>query len=749
MIPKVEKILIHELAQRIKDGTTPQYLLEDCVTQEGLALFKRGKKIQATELKQLIHAGFYYIWVSDESPKADIHNFTYNFKLDLSRNLGKVMHPIDEQEAKKPTSKVNYLERNDLLRQIIEVIQIEGTSYLAEKLFGYSFRQILSIQSTIKNSLVQAPPKIELADHICLGNKYKQSPQKEEELKNQAIYSSNFITRNMIHMVLGFMVTLVKISKSREKLQAPSFSEEDLIKRPGYDKNEIREAILSALFSKYGLLHYKIHEILNRNTQSFLDAQGNLQGSGFTHLNSANQLILEKYCNVSHHFFTSMKEKGFAREMGRGILHYHNQRLNGLGYPTRKHHTEKSTHKNKWRENYEETRDLFERRIFEPTRLAGIVSFFVDSLFQSPLHLPFKRDSLVRHMLINSSYIKNPTTKELDKNGLLEIQSQYRQEKAFDGFLVEEFLRSIHLYKIGELVPLYRFRNFHTKVYDAQIIAYNDMPHRPIVEILSPEGEKGKELDLSNINHSNLYIGEYTPSLDFQDVLDEFFEEKLKHGILNLEQRLEQQKFQRLSKKKRETQKQMDAIWKDEPIPRDTNIEEKPVSVDELISILPPGLETELPKNKSLTTDSQKKKSNHEDETIINQNEIAIDENETAIKLRNLQQNEDQKSTTDASLDRSEKEHYYILDYIEAKDPRKSNGSKEKVPKYIVQIKKSVPTVENSTENSKSIVTFLHYVQQKDGKTQYIKDRNCGKDFNLAQFPFFELGVSISKSEIS
>ncbi|MDH5681515.1 MAG: hypothetical protein OEZ36_08005, partial [Spirochaetota bacterium] len=80
---------------------------------------------------------------------------------------------------------------------------------------------------------------------------------------------------------------------------------------------------------------------------------------------------------------------------------------------------------------------------------------------------------------------------------------------------------------------------------------------------------------------------------------------------------------------------------------------------------------------------------------------------------------------------------YHLLYY---QKNNKSGGRGE--PKYIVRIDKT------SGQLDRPIVTFLRYIRVNGNKVDYVRDKNCGKQFDLKEYNFFRLDRELSAKEI-
>ncbi len=571
------------------------YLEEDCNLLTGGG-FKKGRQIILDEIKRFYQLGFYYLWVTDKSISEEERkkDFIYNYKTELENVLAKTMVLIDENDGKKPGSSIKYIEKNDLLKQTIEVIQSDGAKFIVKKIFGESGKKIDSVKTLVRLYYKKGPNKIDLFNHINLGDFYKtRGKQSEKKSEGQTEEErSNFILQFMIDTLMSFMATMANIQQVRmlrDPQDRPDINRKlDPSKRHGYITDHLIEGALGAVFADYGFLHFAIDEILTRFTTPFLNKEGILENSGFAQLSEKNQLIFDKHCNVSYNLFASLKEQGFVQEIARDILQYHHRGLNDTGYPRRKMVDERVQDTDLEGNVFVHNQKIYETKILEMTRLVFIITFFIEYYNQTPLHIPFQRDNLVRHLLLNSVYPPGENNMP-DQEGIYEIQTQLPQNKRFDGYLVDMFLKSINIYKIGEQIPVYNFNNTNNKVYDAEVIRYNDMPHRPVIKVLN---DNNQEIDLSDLDNESLYIGEYVPSLRFQDVIDNFHLDKVDGGITLVDQKAEGDYELSLKKEERETAAMLDDLWDHNPQVTDSipQVDTSDFNIDDLLANIPPEL---------------------------------------------------------------------------------------------------------------------------------------------------------------
>ncbi len=598
--PSVKKEVMVQLH---KEGLPVLYLEEDCSLLNGGG-FKRGKQLVADDVKRLYQLGFQTIWVTDkpiseEDKKKDLN---YYAKTEIENVLNRCMILMDESEGKKSATSIKILNGDDLLRQTIEPLQYDGARYLYNNIIGSQHKKLLPFLSVLKKILSkQLLKKFTISEALTIGNivqvrehrrKAKEESEKNGENKDdkkdkeEKIIKSNFIIKQMVNIGFAYLVTLTNINRKRlERFEEIDGKKIDYDKRLPYEFEQLYDCVLGSFMMDIGFLHSIIEKKILSNTFSFFDSQGQETGDGWVDLDDSTNLILYKHCNVSYHFFAWMKEKALIKESGLEVIQYHQRGINGYGYPKRKTIEEKVQFKDKHGNIGETMETVFDHELPEHVRLAVIVSFFVAHLFPMPFHLGFERDNLCRHMLLNSEWVLKPNSEEIDTEGIWELKSRKMYDKRFDGFLVEQFLKSINVFKIGEHVPIYTFKDSTKIVFHGIVKKYNEMPHRPIVEVV--KDGKRVALDLSNPKFDKFYIGEYVKSLKFQDVIDEFHEdsEDIKGGVLLSDMKgYELAKGLRKPTEKEKIEAEVEDLFSE---PKKEKLDEKPaedVNVDDLIS---------------------------------------------------------------------------------------------------------------------------------------------------------------------
>lgn len=574
-----------KLKELNKESPRAIFLEEDCNLFGGSG-FKKGKELVYEEAVRLSDFGYYLVWVSDrptsdEEKKVD---FIYTLKSEMEGILSKSMVLLDEADGKKAGSTIKYIEANDLLKQTIEAIQSDGAKYVAFHIFGEGLGKLNSLKAFIHQFFKKAPETVDLFSNVSLGNifKYKQKlVEKKIKDKDGKVVEerSNYTLNFMINLGLGFMATIRRIQNERLERDPDDVPDKnrkpDPLKRHGYDDFQLIDAAMAAFFVEYGYLHFTIDNLVQRFTKPFYTQDGQFEGEGIVRLSDKDQLIYDKHANVSYNLMSATKKYGFDSDMSRDILQYHHRGLNDTGYPKRKMIDEKVSQTGADGQVIGVyNQKIYEQKISELCRLTSIVNFYVEYTSHTPFHLPFQRDNVIRHLLINSVYPEDDKRKE-DQEGIWDIQTQNPQDKRYDAFLVDRFIKSVNIYKLGEEVPIFNFNNSKKPLYAHAVVErYNEYAHRPVV--LIKEGEDEKELDLSLPENESLYIGENIPSLRFQDVIEEFHLDKVSGGIVLSDDNLDDDEMGfSSSKEDQETNSALDDIFGES-----NQIEEVPDNVE-------------------------------------------------------------------------------------------------------------------------------------------------------------------------
>lgn len=519
----VRKITAYELIDLIRENKDKTYYLEeDCIGVSGGG-FKRLKELSDADVKKLATLGYHILWIWDGEefkglykPDEKQRQFTRNYLKkyeEMEANLTKCLMIVEEQEIHKSGSSIKIFEGDDLTKQTINALQNEGAGIILKNNFGDKARKIIGFRELLENIIKNPPDKIALFENISFGETLK----KQEDIDE--VERTNFYLKTMINTGLLMAAVSGKIQKKRIiKSNSP---EEEMRhphpdKRPIYFPKVLVDASMGATFTDYGFVHAVIDRCMMRNKKDLMDVNGKMIGSGEVDLGEGDRHILDRHCNVGMHILSSQKEPPLIGETGKKVIQYHHRCLNGNGYPKRKTLDERVGVKIGDSMHYE-VRNLYESDIPELVRLAGIINSFIEYLFGTPYRLPFERDSLCRYFMLNVCYPLNEEGND-DTKGIFDLKTREKYTKRFDGYLVDEFLKSIILFKIGEEIPIYSFENPDKLIYHGVVAGYTDYPHRPIIRVQ----EKGayKTLDLSKDEHKNLFIGEYHPALKFRKVME-------------------------------------------------------------------------------------------------------------------------------------------------------------------------------------------------------------------------------------
>ena len=703
--------------------------------------------------------------ISEQEKKEDL---IYAFKNQLYKNLRQGFISINEQNAVKPGSSLHYIELNDLLRRALEPIQMEGVKYLVKNIFGDTFPNIQNLKQMVIEFFKNPIQRVYLSSHTSLGQDKKYKKNQDSQLLMSK--HSNYVIELMLNMGLGFIATLTNIQKQRIKQNPESHLipqyKRKLTLRYAYTEEEQLEAALASIFCGYGLLHVSIRRILQKY-------RGKVEQNNYLRLSESEQMVYDKYCNVSYHLLNNIPDRyGLNTDVAKQILQFHHSGLNETGYPKRKLVNEKVSEQTASGFLVVKNKKAYDYPIFELTRLAYIVNFAVEKVQHTPFHLPFNRDSLARHLLLNSIFPLDEQGQE-DRSGRYDLDTKEKLEYGFDGYLVLRFLESIHLYKVQECLPVFQF-NSKDKLYDAVVVDYNQMPHRPVIQTTD-----GHTLDLSLPKHENLYLGEYTPSLYFQDVLKRFKsplqglwmlgQKGLKHspkvenspessqdevdqGIENLLQDLPPGIAKWRQKVSRSPEK------KDHPLPiKKPQVLTEVPEQEHVLSQRYPIYKKEVYGKRLYGLGYQDLKAKTLQLTHVAYLESRSDVEETYRYVCLPKNAKDLvpsafeiDSNTPHNPEHSQKlgrvievDEFYTLLYFPSLDELNtvSNQTDEDgKAKYIVRVKK---VLLRDTQ-----ILFVRLIQEKQGQVVYVQDKNCGKKGSLERFPFFKLGCRLKTQEV-
>ncbi len=725
----------HKLKQQLPK---PLFLDEDCFDFYGNG-FNKGKEIDIETAQRLKSLGFEIIWVNDgeELKEAlekdlidDLQQKTENNQQDektqeyidkrveeVKNLLSKCMSVIEEENAKKPGSTIKMLNGDDLLKRTIEVLQLDGAKAAVKNVFGDAGKKFISIKSQIQALFRKNISKYLFTGNFCYGSSIEPS---EETKKNKKPAKPNYPLLMMMHSGLAFLFTLTNISKRREFHSEKK--EDDTNKRRQYAHEEIFEGVLSSFFCRYGILHSHIDRAISKNITKLINDEDEIIENGYLNLPENIVTLIQRYSNVSHHVFTGLKNDGFIKEVGEEILQFHQVMLNGKGYPKRKVQQEMISEKDSSGNISPKNMTVFDKPISEMTRLAGIINFFCEYIFGNPFSLPVERDNLVRYMLDNREYPNKERSSEKDTEGIFDINSKFIYEKRFDGYLVDEFLKSICIYKIGEKVRICSFDNPDETVYEGFVAGYNQLPHRPIVKI--NKDEKPEMMDLSSSNYDNFFIGEYFPCIRFKSVLEKVAPEFAEQGITIYEDLVVDEEIAKKSKQELEREAELDAIFEQKQSDVTPLSAEEAQNVD--ISAL---LNSSKPKHLQEKEKSVEEKKQDE--------EIEEPKSETKDEIDNNKKENETKETEKTDTNVSEKVSNENLEQNKDNEEKEENTDEPTSPKT-----KNIPEKqpEKTKQNDEGGDYYFLMTYCKDTEIPYCiaeftNEENGNKNFKVRYLP--------------
>lgn len=531
----ITRLSIFEVDNKIKK--TKLYFEEDCSGSIG-SHFKKGKEITENDLKKLYRYGYNIIWVNDGKPvktkNEDIKKidaYIYDKKNDIESVVGRGTFIIDEAQIRKPESSLKFFDGEDLLKQNINALQKDGAKIILKQLYGDRGKKIIPLKTIINKIYKDDIQKFGIFDNISIGNAHlKKKGSKKNGKKDLEI--TNCYLKSSVITGIGFLITLNNILKKRNpRFEGVIASKIDHRQRPPYKKNRLIDASFASCFADMGYLHVILDNNIKKITKNLFTEEGELIDEGQAKLDERIVNILDRHTNIITHILTSDKsDPPLITEIEEEMIKYEHRGLNGAGYPKRNMVTETVTKviNDETNETRLEVKTLFDSELRELPRLLGIINSFVGLLLGTPWRLPVERDMLVRYYKMNSQYPPNPNL-EPDEDGVWDFTLRDRYKKRFDAYLLDEFLNSIYLYKLGEQVPIYDIKNPEENKFHAMVIGYTDQPNRPIV-IINDKGNK-KEINLSEEEFNHYFIGEYCPAVKLKNVLETYAPKKAEFGI--------------------------------------------------------------------------------------------------------------------------------------------------------------------------------------------------------------------------
>ncbi len=746
----------------IKSQMPPGIFLEEDISGVKSGGFKRGKELEPEDIRKIKDLGYQIIWINDGSELEQAtndykfwdHDF-HELKTEIENILIKTMHPFEENEVRKPGSTIKIFDGDDLIKQNINPLHSDGAKIIFSQNFGEGAKKVLPLH-TLTKTLLKKCKKTGLFENISIGNLYK--AQDSEQVKRSE--PTNFFLKNCLNTGLAFAILLKKIQTLRipEGEEPPTHLRDiDPQKRHAYMEEQVLEATRAAYYVDYGYLHGLLFRMIYRITKPLIDPNGQMVDKGYIPLEDRVKNIFEHHCNVSKHILASQRNPTYIKEDGHELLQYHHRGLHGGGYPKRKMEDERISEEDMAGNVQSRVQSMYEHTITELTRLAGIINTFCEYLFGTPWRLPFQRDSLVRYFLINRVYPKNQDGED-DISGTWDVNTRLKHKRRFDAYLVDLFFEHIYLFKIEEVVPIYKFSDPTTILYHAVVIRHNKMPHRPVVLITDEDGTD-KEMDLSQSQYNHYYIGEYHPCLKFKIVQEEIAPEFSLDGLIMPEDEEVQSSLELNVGGKKTTSNDEDEKLADlkrnaevDKVFADDDMEDfqpksksnKDFDLDNFLAEIGEsgGKESEEqstnpaqeagdiqpPSESTSSTESQPAKSHPAEYNPLPENTISFE-------------------GEDIELMEYGPSDIVYLNYVEELDPKKNPNPPSNAyelrgsPKYICKIEK----VE---DGKKPIVQFLRFVKKNNGDYVYVKDKYSGQHVDLNKYPFFKVDRMLTAREL-
>lgn len=567
------RLSIYDIDTKISDGEK-LYLEEDCSGFLG-SHFKKGKELLESDVKKLYKHGYNILWVNDgkkdfqNEKYAKLDNYIYEKKQEIEAIVGRGISIIDESQVRKPESTLKIFDGDDLLKQAINALQKDGARIVLKNLYGDRGKKILPLKSLLNKIYKEDINTFGIFDNISVGNIHLKKKSKKIDKKD--IENTNFYLKTSVVSGIAFLITLNNIMKKRNpKYEGIAQAKINPRKRPPYSKQQLIDNSFASSFADMGFIHIIIDNNIKKLTTSLFNEDGSLIDNGAVELDERIKNILDRHTNVISHILESDRsDPPLLKEEDADTIKQSHRGLNGAGYPKRNVVTETVTRvvNEETNETKLEVRSLFDSEFKELPRLLGIINLFAKLLLGTPWRLPVERDMLVRYFRMNSQYPYNPDA-GLDTAGEWDFILRDIYEKRFDAYLLDEFLKSIYLYKLGEKIPIYDISNPEEVRFDAVVVGYTDQPNRPVVEI--KEDGSNKKIDLSKEEFEHYYIGEYSPAVKlkaFLEVESPKFSDLgvyLNEDLFELETYADAEEPKKNLKKNKELDKAVDNIFGDD-----------------------------------------------------------------------------------------------------------------------------------------------------------------------------------------
>lgn len=621
------RLSIYEVGNRL-EKSEKFYFEEDCSGFLG-SHFRKGKEITRDDLKRLYKLGYNILWVNDkkklenlDDSKTKTDSYIYEKKCEIEAIIGRGAFVFDENQVRKPESALKFLEGQDLLKQNINALQKDGSKLLLKKLYGDRGKKIIPLKSVLDKILNDNISKVGFFDNISIGNVHLKKKD-DNKLDKKDIEQSNFYLKTSVTTGLAVLITLNNILVKRNPgLKKTSSPKIDSRRRVPYSRKQLINIAFAASFADMGYLHIVLDNNIKKLTKPLFKKDGELINNGQVDFDDRVKNVLDRHSNViSNILISDSSDPSLITGREEVMLKYGHRYLNGAGYPKRNMVVETVTRiiNEETNETKLEMRSLFDSELKELPRLLGIINTLAELILGTPWRLPVERDMAVRYLKINSCYPCNAEASP-DKEGIWDFNLRDRYKKRYDAFLVDSFLNSIYLYKIGEKVPIYDISKPSEIKFDAIVIEYTKSPNRPMV-LINDKSDGNKEIDLSKEEFEHYFVGEYCPCAKLRLVLEHYTSKNAEQGIYLHEdlyipedtKTMKNDISKKDSLRKKEIDKEVDNLFEEGPDIDELTESASDQDVDDFLSQF---IDTD--KNKK---DDTEKKTLTENEKIINKNE--------------------------------------------------------------------------------------------------------------------------------
>lgn len=472
------------------------YLEEDC---HG---FLRGRKLQRQDVELIKRLGYETIWVTREfvAPNENSHEFLIRETMTkLEEALFETFFTIREEDFERRVGNVKYLSGEDLFNPVLNPLQQDGAQTIYLRVFNQDLTKLERLDNIIREFISYNIRKITILDNRSLGYAHLKDSAGTQFMKASDEYLYRLI-RHSIATTLMFITAAKNVYSTRARQGAIRTTARlekgekkfDYAKRFLFEYDYIASAALGCLLHDFGYCHNRCREIIEKELKT-LAINEKLPEDDSKRISESERSMIMRHVNVGYNIYSAFEENQFASPIANNIIKFHHCFLDGSGYPSRK-------------ESVEGNQINYKTPIHELTRLFNIINFFDNFVNRKPYRLPVRRSTAVEYLITERVYPRLPDG-TIDKYGIWELETTKKQPNKFDGYLVDEFLNSINLYKIDERVVLRHKKT--NNILHAQILEYNELPHRPVVKIIHQQKEG--IIDLSQPQYQSWIVDELYP----------------------------------------------------------------------------------------------------------------------------------------------------------------------------------------------------------------------------------------------